>query len=118
MVIGSLWYSPLLFGNTWLKLVGKTREGISKEDSSKAMSLSIIPAILSILFLSLVLAFIPTETVLDALIVGSVVSAGFIGMSVFNLVLFEDRSVKLTILNVGYSFVTLNIAAIILTVWK
>ena len=28
MVIGALWYSPVLFGNTWLRLIGKKPEEI------------------------------------------------------------------------------------------
>ena len=46
------------------------------------------------------------------------VSVGFIGMHVFNLGLFEDRSVKLTILNLGYSVVTINAVAVMMAYWK
>ncbi len=118
MVIGALWYSPLLFGNIWLRLIGKKAEDISKEDANKSMMLSIIPAALSIIFLALILAFVNASTILDALIIGTLMSVGFIGMGSLNLVLFEDRSFKLTLLNVGYSFVAFNIAAVILTLWK
>ena len=118
MIIGALWYSPLLFGNIWLKLVGKKTEDISKDDANRSMMLSIIPAALSVLFLALLLSMIKLNTILDAVLIGSIVSIGFNGMGALNLVFFEDRSLKLTILNVGYSFVSLNIAAIILSVWK
>lgn len=118
MVIGSLWYSPVLFGNIWLKMVGKTKEEISQKEGSKAMTLSIIPAALSILLLAVTLALLNTSTLADALIIGSLVSAGFIGMNALNLVLFEGRSMGLWLVNVGYSFVAMNIAAVILTLWK
>ena len=118
MLIGALWYSPILFGNQWLKLIGKKQEDISKEDASKSMTLSMIPALFSVLFLSIILAFVNTSSLFDAILMGSLVSVGFIGMSALNLVLFENRSIKLAILNTGYSFVSFNIAAIILTVWK
>ena len=29
MVIGALWYSPLLFGNAWLKAIGKTEDELA-----------------------------------------------------------------------------------------
>lgn len=118
MVIGALWYSPVLFGNVWLKLIGKKPEDISKEDANKSMMLSIIPAALSIIFLALTLAFVNASTILDALIISTLMSLGFIGMSALNLVLFEGRSFKLMVLNVGYSFVAFNIAAVILALWK
>ena len=118
MGIGALWYSPILFGNVWLKLTGKKPEDISKSDANKSMSLSIIPAVLSIFSLAFILGFVNSTTVLDALIIGSIISIGFIGMNALNLQIFEDRPFKLIILNVGYPFVSLNIAAIILTFWK
>lgn len=118
MIIGSLWYSPVLFGNTWLQLVGKSPADISRADANTSLMLSIIPAALSVIFLAIILSLVNASTVLDALIIGSILSAGLIGMSALNLVLFEDRSLKLAILNVGYSFVSFNIAAVILTLWK
>ena len=30
MVIGGLWYSPLLFGNVWMKLSGITQKDVEK----------------------------------------------------------------------------------------
>lgn len=118
MILGALWYSPVLFGNKWLTLIGKKADEITKEDANKSMSLSIIPAALSIIFLALVLSFVNSQNWIDALITGSLMSAGFIGMSSFNLVLFEGRSVGLTLINVGYSFTAFNIASQILTYWK
>lgn len=118
MVIGALWYSPLLFGNAWLKLVGKKQEDISKEEGNKAMLLSMIPAVFLALFMALILAFVNASSIIDAIIIGSIVSAGFILMSAIHLVLFEGRSFKLALLNAGYSFLSLNVAAIILTLWK
>jgi len=117
MVIGALWYSPVLFGNAWLRLTGKKAEDISKEDANKSMMLGIIPSILITVFLALLVEFVGASTVLDALVVGSLVSIGFIGMSALNLVFFENRSFKLAVLNVGYSFASLNVAAVILTLW-
>ncbi len=118
MVIGALWYSPVLFGNVWLKLIGKKAEEISKEDANKSMSFSIIPAVVSIGSLAFVLSLVNPGTLVDAIIVASVIAVGFIGMAAFNLVLFENRSVALTILNTGYSFVSLNVAAVVMTLWR
>ncbi len=118
MIIGALWYSPVLFGNTWLKLIGKTKDEISQSEGNSAMLVSILPTGLSVIFLALILAFVNATTILDALIIGTLLSAGVIGMSAWTLVIFEDRPPKLALLNVGYSFVSLNVAAVILTIWK
>lgn len=118
MVIGMLWYSPLLFGNIWLKLVGKKIEDISKEESNKSMSFSLIPAVLSIFSLATIISISGASTILGGLFIASILSIGVVGTSSFNLVLFEGRGVKLTLIHLGYSFVTLNIASIILVLWK
>ncbi|MBD3243459.1 MAG: DUF1761 family protein [Chitinivibrionales bacterium] len=118
MIIGALWYSPVLFGNLWLKLIGKRPEDVGQADANASMALSIIPAIVSVASLVLLLSFTRAATLLDAVVVASVAAVGFVGMSAFNLVLFEGRSVGLTLLNVGYSFVSLNVAAVIVTLWR
>ena len=118
IIICAFWYSPLLFGNLWLKLIGKKMADISKAAAIKSMLLGIIPAALSIIFLALVLDFANATTLTDGLFIGSLVSVGFIGMNAVNLVLYEDRSFMLALLNVGYSFVALNTAAIILVLCK
>ncbi len=118
MVIGALWYSPLLFGNLWLDLIGKKADDISKEDANMSMSLSVIPAVVTVFGLAILVEISSAATVFDALVAGTLASVFFSGMSSFNLVFFEDRSIKLTLLNAGYPFVAWNICAVILTLWQ
>jgi len=44
MILGSLWYSPVLFGNAWMKAIGLKKEDFKKGDSNKAMFASVILA--------------------------------------------------------------------------
>lgn len=118
MVLGMLWYSPILFGKIWLKLVDLKSSDISKDESNKYMSLALIPAILFMFSLAIILKLLNCGTVFDGFIIASILSIGFIGTSSFNLVLFENRKVKLTLIHVGYAFVSLNIASIILVIWQ
>lgn len=118
MALGALWYSPVLFGNYWLKLVGKAKEDINRDQGNKAMMLGMIPSALTAILLALTLGMMNTSSLIDAVAIGSMISAGFIGMSAWNLILFEGRSLMLALVNVGYSFVSMNVAAIILTFWK
>lgn len=118
MIIGALWYSPILFGKVWMKLAGITEADIEKENSSKSMLLGLIPSILSVFFLYLMLAISNANSFLEALSIGTIASVGFAGMTLLNNVIFEKRPFKLFLLNVGYAFVAWNIAAIIITIWK
>jgi hypothetical protein len=118
MVLGALWYSPVLFGNYWLKLIGKNSEDISKDDAGKSMSFAIIPAFFSSFSLALLVAFAIPVSILDGVILGTIASVGFSFMSLFNLVLFEDRSIRLTLINSGLNFVAWNIISVVLTLWR
>jgi len=33
MLLGALWYSPVLFGNAWMKGIGKTKEQVTADAS-------------------------------------------------------------------------------------
>ncbi|MDC7222595.1 MAG: DUF1761 domain-containing protein [Spirochaetales bacterium] len=118
MVIGALWYSPILFGNIWLKLVNKKAEDISKKEGNTAMTLALIPAVVSTVGLWFLVQISGALTAVDGLILGSAAALAFSGMSMLNLVFFENRSMKLTLLNGGYALVSYNVAAVILTLWR
>jgi hypothetical protein len=121
MIIGALWYSPFLFGDLWLRLIQQAQNhqrDVSTQEAKTAMSLSVIPASLLIVCLWLLLAFTGANSVVDAIFISSLLSLGVIGMSFVNLILFEERPVKLVLINVGYPFVVFNIAAVILVLWR
>ncbi len=118
MIIGTLWYSPLLFGKMWLEMIGKGSDEISKKDANKSMSFAIIPAAVSAFGLAFLVGIAHADTVTDALLIGSLASVVFSGMSALNLVLFEGRSLKLSLLNTGYFVVSWNIVSVIITLWK
>lgn len=54
-VLGAFWYSPVLFGNTWMKIMGV--EKYTKEEISK-MQKEIIPFYLLQILLTLVTTFV------------------------------------------------------------
>src|SRR3989344_841593 len=94
MVIGALWYSPLLFGNLWMKLMKITKADIEKA-KKKSMTGNYIASFIAILLLSL----------------------GFIATTFLNSVLWENKSVKLYLINILHYLVVFLVAAIIFSLW-
>jgi hypothetical protein len=115
-VFGSLWYSPLLFGNVWKKLAGV------KKGKLNYMWLRFLVYLLATLVMAFVLAhflaFAAAITVVEGLITAFWLWLGFIVPITLGGILWENKSVKLFALNNVYNLLSLGIIAAILIAWK
>ena len=123
-VLGALWYGPL-FGKLWMNLSGwseadrammKTPEG--KKKGTRAMLLGLIPSIVMVYVLAHIVYAYDAITLALGIQAGFWVWLGFIATVLFNAVLYERKPVKLYLLNIGYYFVALLIAGVILAIWR
>ena len=117
---GALWYSPLLFGKTWMGLVGLTEEKI-KEGKKEAWK-SYLTAAISAILISYGIARI--EAYLNVITVGAGLHAGFWTWICFVITTmatnnaFAGRSFKLLLIDGGYHLYGFVIMGVILAVWK
>lgn len=120
MIIGALWYSPLLFGKLWMTLSGFTEEKLA-EAKKKGMGTSYAVAFAGTLLMSYVLAhfidYVQATTIVGGLQGGFWIWLGFIVPVLLSSVLWEGKSVKLYMLNIAYYAVTLMAMSVILAVW-
>lgn len=113
-VVGSLWYSPLLFGNVWMKLAGikKTKKKVPY------MWLRFLFYFVGILIMSFVLAhmllFMAATTVVEGLLTGFWLWLGFIAPITLGGILWERKPIMLFVLNNAYNLVSLGILSTIL----
>ena len=109
MMIGMLWYSPLLFGNTWMKLMGLTSERIKQQAAqmNKTYMISFIGAILEAAVLRLLIGYLPFSDISRGMILGFWLWLGMIAPVQLTEVLFGGKSVKLFALNTGYQLVAI-----------
>lgn len=117
LVIGSLWYSKLLFGKQWMKLVGLTEE--------KAKT-KILSATMGMLVLSLLMAYMLSHVTFVSMEVfgysahtagissGFMIWIGFVLPVLLGMSLFEQRSIKLTWINLSNWLVTLLVMGLII----
>ena len=121
MIIGMVWYSPLLFGNTWLKLMNKTPKEVKqmRKGAGKAFAFSILIA----LVLSYVLAqsFLLLQDIVltfrDGIVVAFWLWLGFIATTQLNSVLYEQKPFKMYLINVGCLLVSVVVMALIQVMW-
>ncbi|MBI3120595.1 MAG: DUF1761 domain-containing protein [Candidatus Kerfeldbacteria bacterium] len=116
MVIGSVWYSPMLFGNVWMKLVGKTQEDI-KGNRMAPMTWAIVFALVTAWILGVVIAWAGASSVGEGLQVGFWMWFGFVLTSMAMNAMFEGRPAKLLWINLGNQLVSLLVAGAILGGW-
>ncbi len=120
MVIGGLWYSPLLFGKLWIKLSNISEKQI-EETKKKGMAKNYIISFIASLVMAYVLAhfvkYIQAVDVSNALQLAFWIWLGFIVTITINMVLWENKSYKLFLLNIFHHLISLAVMAIILVLW-
>lgn len=114
--IGGLWYSPLLFARPWMKEVGLTEEQTRSAPMARIFGLSALASLVMAFNLA---AFIgPKASLGFGLFAGAAAGMGWVAMSLGVIYLFEQRSLKLWLINSGYQVVSYTLMGGLLGVWK
>ena len=120
MILGALWYSPLLFGNLWIKLSEFTQKQID-EGKKKSM---VVPYILTFIgtlitgfVLSRFISFSNASTFVDGALVGACAWLGFIAPMQFGMILWEGKPLQLYVIHTLHYLVSLVIMGAILAAW-
>ena len=120
MVIGAIWYSPAVFGKIWMSLTGISDSKI-KEMKSKGMAKSYVIGFIASLVTAYVLAhfvdYAEATTLIMGMQAGFWVWLGFIATTMIGIVLWENKPVKLYMLNVPYYLISLLVMGSILALW-
>ena len=125
MVLGGLWYSPLLFGNIWMKEMNinkkkveeMKKKGIVKSGMLKSYVLMFVGCLVTSCVLAHFVKYLQVNTFILALQLAIMVWLGFIVPMALSSVLWEGKSIKVYLINVGYTLVSLVIATLILGFW-
>jgi hypothetical protein len=121
MVVGFLWYSPVLFAKPWTALNRMTEEQI-RQASSNSSPLMYLPtfigALVSSYILSVFIHAAQMTTLLGGLEMGFLAALGFIIPSFGSNYVFSSRPFKLYLIDAGYQVVSLTLAGMILGVWR
>lgn len=120
-ILGGLWYSPLLFGNKFLQIIGWTPQQL-EQMQAKGPAKELILAFVTSLILVYVLAHFVQYTKATNAMAGIQTAfwlwLGFIATTNIATVLFEQRPLGLYLINAGYQLVGCALAGAILAVWR
>lgn len=115
MVIGGLWFSPVLFGKLWMKLAGHSDKDVA--GMKKKIAMGYIIGFITTLITVWVLAWTISATGMNALTVALMIWLGFFGASKLGMVLWDNKPFSLYLILVSYDLVMLLVSSWILMVW-
>lgn len=115
-IVGFFWYSPMLFGNIWMKEMGLEPEKMEKRN----MPLIFGTAFVLSFILALTLAyFLQGPADLSAgLKLGAIAGIGFSATITGIHYLYERKTIKLYLINVGYNLVMFLLMGAIIGAWQ
>lgn len=116
LVIGGLWWSPLLFASAWQKESGLTDEQVAAMNPMKTFGLTFVLAYLASYNLAFFLGD-PGTTWQWGLGAGLLACVWAITMFII-VGLFEQRSAKYLAINCGYMAVYFGVIGFILGIWR
>ena len=114
MIIGMIWYSPILFGPVWSKLTGRGPEIAKKDEMNTLYALSAISSFVMATVLHYVMSEVEIHTIQQALLLGFMLWLGFTFPSTLVNTLFQGRSRTLLIIDSGYYLVSSLVMSAIL----
>ena len=115
-VIGSLWYSPLLFSKIWQREAKLSDEDIGSGNMPVIFGTTFVMAGVAAILFAAILG--PEPELGDSLLFGLIVGAGWIATSFATGYLFERRSLTLWAINAGYNVVLFLAFGLIIGLWK
>lgn len=120
MVVGSIWYTPKVFGNYWMKAAGITPSGDAK-DAIRPIAVTVVVSFITAWVLAgaayISFDFYGGSFLVNTLLTGLILWAGFTATRFITHDQFDKRPTGLTVLNVAHELVTIMVMALIIGVW-
>ncbi len=123
MVVGFIWYSPMLFAKPWTILMGydpndKAKMDEMRKGAGKTYGLAFLASLASAFVLAKIIDVTTVSTALYGMKVGFAVWLGFVTTVQLTGALFGRQPSKLYLINTGYQLVCYLVMGAILAVWQ
>jgi len=123
MPLGFLWYSPMLFANPWMKLMGydpndKAKIAEMQKSAGRSYALAFVASGLSAAVLGKIIAIASVHSVLYGMKFGFAMWLGFVTTVQLTNALFSRQPWKLYAINTGYQLVCYLATGAIMGAWR
>jgi len=120
MAVGMFWYSTAGFGKPWMTMMGMTNNDLKsakKKGMGKIYTAAIMSALIQVWVLSIFIDWAQAATVNEGAATGLLLWLGFVATVSLGTILWENKPVKLYLLNNGYNVVALTVNGALLAIW-
>ena len=113
MVVGYLWYSKMLFGKAWMKLMGKKDMG-KKDSMLMMMGAGYVSSVVMAYVLAIFIQLNGAATPLAGAMTAFWAWLGFVATVTLGSVLWEGKSIQLWVLNAAHHLVGMAVMGAVL----
>ena len=106
-ILGAVWYNPKVFGNAWMKGLNLNEEELKKGSVAKVMTLSFVAYLVAAANLAFFLGKDPSLAF--STMAGFLTGFGWVAMFLAIFYLFENRTMKIYLINAGYAVITMTL---------
>jgi len=122
MILGFLWYSPLLFARPWMLLMGydpndKAKLDEMRKSAGKTYAISFLASLASAFVLAKIIDVASLNSALYGMKYGFAIWLGFVTTVQLTAALFGRQPFKLYLINTGYQLVCYLAMGAILAAW-
>lgn len=123
MILGFLWYSPLLFAKPWMRLMGydqtdKAKQEEMRKGAGKLYAFSFLCSLVAAVVLGRIIHISTIHSALHGVKMGAGVWLGFVTTVQLTDALFSKKPFKLYLINTGYQLVCFLAMGTILAAWR
>ena len=122
MILGFLWYSPLLFAKPWTLAMGydpndKAKMEEMRKGAGKLYGITFVASLISAFVLAKIIDITTVNSTLYGMKIGFAVWLGFVTTVQLTSTLFKKRPIKLYWIDTGYQLVCYLVMGAILAKW-
>lgn len=119
MVLGALWYSPMLFAKQWMKASGFSPEKMKDKNAvTRGYIITIAGSILFAMAMAITAQRMGLDGAAAGIFLGLLGLVGFVAPAFASAFAFEQRPMSLYFIYVGYQLVNFVLVGLVIVLWK
>lgn len=116
MLLGMVWYSPKVFGKHWMKYAKLDKKDLlHKKKLWMSFLIGFLSNIIACFVMAVIIYVMYIDKILQGVTIAFLVWLGFVATSTVGTIIWENKSIRLYLLNNAYHLIAYLLIGVILT---